>query len=133
MRSEAFHNVLSKLESRYLARQLYWVLTIQGLETYIVRPRDPSDFDRLVEAIRLQPNPTNIDVLIGMRGPIAPPELCNGLIVPIVVFDQVYSFDREGLIKAVPRPENMSDEQFAAGRGRAVRQDHADDGQRRCN
>jgi PatG Domain len=47
---QAFHNVLSKPESRYLARQLCWVLMIQGLETYIVQPRDPKDFDRLVEA-----------------------------------------------------------------------------------
>jgi hypothetical protein len=49
---QVFYNVLSRLESRYLARQLCWVLMIQGLETYIVVPRDPRDFDRLVEAIR---------------------------------------------------------------------------------
>ena len=87
---QAFYNVLSKPENRYLASQLCWVLTIQGLETYIVRPRDPRDFDRLIEAIRPQPSPMDIDVVIGMRGPIAPPEFCNGLMVPIVVFDQVY-------------------------------------------
>ena len=65
---QAFYNVLSKPENRYLARQLCWVLTIQGLETYIVHPRDPRDFDRLVEAIRPQPSPMDIDVVIGMRG-----------------------------------------------------------------
>jgi PatG Domain len=81
---EAFYKVLSKPESRYLARQLCWVLMIQGLETYIVQPRDPRDFDRLVEAIRPQPSPLDIDVVIGMRGPIAPPEFCNGLMVPIM-------------------------------------------------
>ena len=54
---QTFHQVLSKPESRYLARQLCWVLTIQGFETYIVEPRDPRDFDRLVEAIRSQPSP----------------------------------------------------------------------------
>jgi hypothetical protein len=50
---ETFYKVLSKPENRYLARQLCWVLTIQGLETYILHPRDPRDFDRLVETIRL--------------------------------------------------------------------------------
>src|SRR5262247_1087209 len=65
---QMFYNVLSKPESRYLARQLCWVLMIQGLETYIVHPRDPRDFDRLVEAIRPQPSPLDIDVVIGMRG-----------------------------------------------------------------
>jgi hypothetical protein len=114
---QMFYNVLSKPESRYLARQLCWVLTIQGLETYIVHPRDPGDFDRLVEAIRPQPSPMDIDVVIGMRGPIAPPELCNGLMVPIVVFDQVYSFDRDALIKAIPRPEKMTEQQFEAAAG----------------
>ena len=54
---EMFYNFLSKPESRYLARQLCWVLTIQGLETYLVHPRDPRDFDRLVEAIRPRPSP----------------------------------------------------------------------------
>jgi hypothetical protein len=114
---ETFHKVLSKPENRYLARQLCWVLTIQGLETYILRPRDPRDFDRLVEAIRPQPNPMDVDVVIGLRGPIAPPELCNGLMVPIVAFDTVYSFDRDALIKAIPRPEKMTEEQFEAAGG----------------
>jgi hypothetical protein len=90
---------------------------IQGLETYLVHPRDPRDFDRLVEAIRPQPSPMDIDVVIGMQGPIAPPELCNGLMVPIVVFDQVYSFDRDALIKAIPRPEKMTEKQFEAAAG----------------
>ena len=114
---QAFYNVLSKPESRYLARQLCWVLMIQGLETYIVQPRDPRDFDRLVEAIRPQPSPLDIDVVIGMRGPIAPPEFCNGLMVPIIVFDQIYSFDRDTLIKAIPRPEKTTAKQFEAAAG----------------
>lgn len=114
---QAFYKVLSKPENSYLVRQLCWVLTIQGLETYIVQPRDPGDFERLVEAIRPQPSPMDIDVVIGMRGPIAPPEFCNGLMVPIVVFDQVYSFDRDALIKAIPRPEKITEKQFGAAAG----------------
>ena len=44
-------------ENRYLVRQLCWVLTIQGLETYLLPPRDPADIDLLVEAIRPAPTP----------------------------------------------------------------------------
>ena len=33
--------------------------------------------------------------------------------VPIVVFDQIYSFDRDSLIKAIPPPEGTSPEEFA--------------------
>ncbi|MGE0257569.1 MAG: hypothetical protein AB7T18_02335 [Alphaproteobacteria bacterium] len=109
---QTFHAVLSKPEHRYLRRQMCWVLTIQGLETYLLTPRDPADMDLLVEAIRPAPSPNDIDVVIGVRGPIASPEMCNGLIVPIVAFDQIYSFDRESLIKAIPKPEGTSDEEF---------------------
>jgi hypothetical protein len=109
---QVFHAVLSQRENRYLVRQLCWVLTIQGLETYLLQPRDPADIDLLVEAIRPAPNPNDIDVVIGLRGPIAPPDMCNGLMVPIVAFDQIYSFDRDALIKAIPKPEKTTAAQF---------------------
>lgn len=109
---EAFHTVLSKRENRYLARQLCWVLSIHALETYLLAPRDPADIDLLLEAVRPAPTPNDIDVVIGLRGPIAPPQMCNGLLIPIVVFEQIYSFDREALIRSIPKPENTSVEQF---------------------
>ncbi len=117
---ETFHKVLHKPENRYLARQICWVLMIQGVETYIVHPRDPRDYDRLVEAIRPRPSPMDMDVVIGTRGPIAPPEHCNGLMVPIVFFDQVYSFDRDSLIKAIPRPKEMKEAHFEAAAGEVL-------------
>ena len=101
---QAMQAVLSKAENRYLVRQLCFVMTIQGLETYILVPRDPADISLLVEALRPTPQPWDLDVVIGMKGPMAPPALCNGLMVPIVVFDQIYSFDRETLMKAA-QPE----------------------------
>jgi hypothetical protein len=109
---QTFHTVLSKREHRYLVRQLCWVLTIQGLDTYLLVPRDPADIDLLVEAIRPASSPNDIDVVIGLRGPIAPPEMCNGLMVPIIAFDQIYSFDRDALIKAIPKPDKTKVEQF---------------------
>jgi hypothetical protein len=111
---QAVQKVLSQRQNRYLARQLCWVMTIEGLETYIVVPRDAADLDLLVEALRATPSPMDLDVVIGVRGPIAPPEMCNGLMVPIVVFDQIYSFDRDALIKAIPRPEKTPAKEFGA-------------------
>ena len=110
---QALHAVLSKPENRYLVRQLCWVMTIEGLETYILVPRDPADFGLLVEALRPTPQPWDLDCAIGFRGPIAGPEVCNGLMVPIVAFDQIYSFDRDALIKAIPKPEKTSAKEFA--------------------
>lgn len=104
--------VLSQRHNRYLARQLCWVLSIEGLETYLLRPRDPSDIDLLVAAARPEPHAGDVDVVIGVRGPMAPPELCNGLMVPVVAFEQLYSFDVDSLIRAIPRPEGIAEEEF---------------------
>ena len=109
---QALHNVLSQRQNRYLARQLCYVLSIEGIETYILQPRDSADLDLLVEAIRPAPTPLDVDVVIGVRGPLAPPEMCNGLMVPIAAFDQLYSFDRETLMKSIPRPEKVAAKQF---------------------
>jgi hypothetical protein len=109
---QALHRVLSQPQNRYLVRQLCWVLTIEALETYLLQPRDPADFGQLVEALRSTPSPMDLDVVIGVRGSIAPADLCNGLMVPIVGFDQLYSFDREALVKAIPRPEKVAAKQF---------------------
>jgi hypothetical protein len=109
---QALHAILSQRQNRYLARQLCYVLTIEGLETYILMPRDPIDFELLVDAVRPAPRPTDVDVVIGVRGPIAPPELCNGLMVPIVAFNQIYSFDVDTFIQSIPRPEQVPAEQF---------------------
>jgi hypothetical protein len=113
----ALHRVLSQRQNRYLARQLCYVLIIEGLETYILQPRDPADFDLLVEAI-CPPDPpedAKIDLVIGVRGPIAPPEMCNGLMVPIVMFDQIYSFTKGLLLREIQnhRPQEIEEGPFA--------------------
>lgn len=110
---QALHDVLAQRANRYLVRQLCWVFTIEGLETYLLQPRDPADFDQLLDALRPTPRPTDIDVVVGIKGPIAPPDVCNGLIVPIVFFDQIYSFDVDSLIRSIPRPAKTTAKNFA--------------------
>jgi hypothetical protein len=109
---QAVQKVLSQRHNRYLARQMCWVMTIEGLETYVLIPRDPADLDLLVEALRSAPSSMDLDCVIGVRGSIAPPEICNGLMVPFVAFDQIYSFDRDALIKAIPKPEKTPAKEF---------------------
>ncbi len=109
---QALHSVLLKRENRYLGRQLCWVMSIEGLDTYAVVPRDTVDLDLLVETVRPVPSPADLDVVIGTRGPIAQPDWCNGLLVPILFFDQIYSFDRDALIKSIPRPEKTPAKEF---------------------
>jgi hypothetical protein len=117
---QALQAVISERQNRYLARQLCWVFSIEGLETYVLVPHDPADLELLIEAVREDPRRDDLDVVIGRRGPIAPPEACNGLAVPIVAFDQLYSFDRDALIESVPRPESVPqkrDAQFRSAAG----------------
>lgn len=111
---QTMQTVLAKTENRYLVRQLCWLMTIGGLETYIVVPRDPHDLKLLVETLRPNPRPSDLDVVIGMKGPIAPPELCNGTTLPMVGFDHIYSFDRDDLIKSIPRPSKVNEKEFQA-------------------
>jgi hypothetical protein len=40
--------------------------------------------------------------------------MCNGLTVPIVVVDQIYSFDRTSLMTAIPKPPTSPPERFEA-------------------
>ncbi len=110
---QALRDVLAKRENRYLARQLCWVFSVAGVETYLLQPRDPADVSLLVDALRGTPRPTDLDVIIGVRGPVAPPQMCNGLLLPIVLFDQMYSFDVDALVKAIPRPEHIAADRFA--------------------
>ena len=106
------HEALSR--NRYLARSMCWVFAIEGLETYILQPRDPADIELLVEAVRPAPSRLDVDIVIGTRGPIAPPALCNGLMLPLVAIDQVYSFDRDSLIKSIPKPGKANAKEFTA-------------------
>lgn len=105
---QALTSVLSQPQNRYLTRQVCWVMTIEGMETYILQPREPSDIEMLLESVRANPSRLDVDVVIGIRGPIAPATMCNGLMVPIVAFSQIYSFDRNTFINAIPRPESVA-------------------------
>ena len=111
---EATRKVLVCPENRYIVRQLCWVLTIEGLETYLLEPREPADLNLLIEAVRPRPRATDVDVIIGVKGPIAPSTYCNGLMIPVVMFDQIYSFDIDSLMASLPRPADVNADRFKA-------------------
>ena len=104
LESERLLKAISPREYRYLARKMCWVLKVEGIETYLLTPSDPADLEALIETIRIPPRSTDIDVVIGVRGPVATPDICNGLLIPIVVFDQIYSFDLKTLTQSIPKP-----------------------------
>ncbi|MEU0227632.1 hypothetical protein ABZ177_25220 [Streptomyces sp. NPDC006284] len=111
---QTLFTVLSEPRNRYLARQLCYVVTIQGLDTYLLRPRDPGDFPQLIEALREAPHSTDLHVVIGLRGPLAPPDYCNGLMLPMVAFEQIYTFSPTTFVHSLPKPDGMAEDQFRA-------------------
>jgi hypothetical protein len=106
---EVLQAVLAERANRYLARQLCWVFVIEGLDSYLLAPRDPGDIEFITQSVRARPQPTDLDMVVGVLGPLAPPDACNGLGLPIVICDQIFSFDREGLLEAIPRPSELTD------------------------
>jgi hypothetical protein len=111
---QALHATMATRENRYLARQVCWVFAVEGLDTYLLQPRDPADFEMLVETIRPRSSALDLDLVIGRRLGLAPAELCGGLSLSLVVFDHAYSFDTETLVAAIPRPDGADESQFSA-------------------
>ncbi|MFC9680394.1 hypothetical protein [Streptomyces sp. NPDC056948] len=109
---EALSEVLNRPENRYLTRQLCYVLTIQGLDTYILVPRDPADFALLANAVRPSHQLDAVDVVIGVRGAVAPAGHCGGLQLPVVTVDQLYSASIPYLVQSIDRPASMDEEPF---------------------
>jgi hypothetical protein len=111
---QVLHKLLKSREGRYLARQLCYVFVIGGLETYALVTHDSADLDLLIDAVRPDPKPEDMDLVVGVRGPLSTPQMCNGLIVPVVAFSQLYSFDRNSLVKSAPRPGGIAKNEFEA-------------------
>jgi hypothetical protein len=109
---QAFYSVLSQPENRYLARKLSWILTMEGVPIYILLPTGPEDLNILLEAIRPPACPLDRQVVVGRKGPVAPPEMC-GLEVPMVLVDHLYSLEYNDFIKSI-RSESVTDEKFKA-------------------
>jgi hypothetical protein len=114
---QCLKKVIQAPQNRYLLRQLCWVMSVAGVETYLVTPHYQTDFDMLAETVREAPNPMDLNVIVGIRGPVASADMCNGLTLPVVFFDMLYSFERTELLEAIPRPDKMPAKQFTDAAG----------------
>jgi hypothetical protein len=111
------HAVLSRERrlTRYLARQLSWRLTIEDYPAFVLSPRDPADFDDLIDSLARPKFPTrdggrprrgakaapisrapvarpqDLDVIIGVAGAQTP----DGIAVKM---DQIFTIRPEQLV-----------------------------------
>lgn len=93
--------VLSQGEYLYLARELCWIFSIQGVDAYLVRPRS---FPELLEFIQyLVPNAgeNRYATVVGPRGGIAGPEVCAGLQLPMALANQFYHFTYKEMVEHI--------------------------------
>jgi hypothetical protein len=74
---QTLHAVLSIPENRYLGPATLLGDDIEGLETYILVPRDPMDLQRLVEAVRPLSRAEDLDVVIGVFDQIDEKSFCR--------------------------------------------------------
>ena len=111
--AEAVYIVLKR--NHYLAREVCWTLSVEGIEAYILLPKDDRMVDQLVEAIKpSEQRGADCDLVIGSKGALAPAEACNGLVIPTVFLHNIYSFEIPALIEAIPRPKGIDSKAFRA-------------------
>ncbi len=100
--SQVLFQVLSRSENAYLAREMCWVFTVQGVETFTVVPRSGAELVELVNALQLAPSAGATNVLIGVRSAGAIANSCAGLTLPVVAASKIYSFNLDEFVKELP-------------------------------
>lgn len=88
-----FYQVLSQGQNLYIAEKMCWILSIQGVDSYILTPRSNVELYHFIAA--LEPvfvGERKFDVVVGTRGPLASPDRCNGLQLPTAVANLTYYF-----------------------------------------
>ena len=98
-----YFRVLSHPEARYVARQLCWLLRVEGQPAYYLVLRDMHDLPDLISCLgRAEPQTPDehedLDLFVGSSSLVAV-DACPGVTAPILAVDQLCSFDREILTK----------------------------------
>jgi len=97
-----YFQVLSKTANLYIAREMCWQFRMDAVSPYLVIPRSQNELLGIISASAPTPiNVVDFDVVIGRMGPAAPPEMCNGLVVPTIVCDESFDFTNQQYIAAI--------------------------------
>lgn len=103
---EVIAKVISSSDYEYIARELIWTLSIEGIETFVIKPSDSWSVKTLHAA--LQKNKV-INVLIGRVSGISE---ANGRNLPVIYPVQIYTFDAQSLSKSIAKPKEIDDKTF---------------------
>lgn len=97
-----YARILKHPEARYVARQLCWILKVEGQFGYYLSLRDLHELPDLISCLS-RPEPQDqclhedLDLVVGSSSLVAV-NLCPGVTAPILEVDQLCSFKRDDLI-----------------------------------
>ncbi|MFL6334571.1 MAG: hypothetical protein ACJ754_14760 [Pyrinomonadaceae bacterium] len=99
--NKAMFEVLSQGQNIYLARSMCWIFQNESVDMYVLQPRSYVELTDFILALDDPIDKVTLDMIIGVRGGIAPPTMCNGTQLSIVVCDQVFTFTTEAFIQSI--------------------------------
>ncbi|AKJ00552.1 Hypothetical protein AA314_02178 [Archangium gephyra] len=99
---QRLYNVLSRKENIFLAREMAWVLQVENVATYFLKPRSQVELEEMIEAIKPD-DPTQIeyDVVIGVQEPAYAGEEAG---LPGAMVNRLFHFTARSFIDSVPPP-----------------------------
>jgi hypothetical protein len=117
---QRLYNVLSRPENLYFAREMAWAFLIEDVGTYMLRPRSDVELGQLIESIKPDPTPGQVqyDVIIGTNEPLAASS--EGL--PTVTVNRLFHFTVTELVQKVPLPPSIQSMPEGASKNAAIAQ-----------
>lgn len=112
-----YYRVLKCREARYVARQICWILKVEGHPAYSLLLRDLED---LLDLINCLDHPEDdgpdddLDLFIGSSSMI-PVEVSSGITVPVLAVDQFCTFKKEDLTAWLETPSRSQSRRRGAG------------------
>jgi hypothetical protein len=100
-------------ENLHLAKNATYIFSVGGIPAFIVIPTGTEILNSLIDSLNEGDDPEKFDLIIGKRAGIAPAQLSGGLLLPMVVCDQVYSFKISEYTKEL---EQLGDSLFQGGK-----------------
>ena len=91
-------DTLSKSENLYIAREMCWKFIMNGgITSYLIKPKSEIELYSLISV--LEPGSSiKLTALVGEKGSIAPPEMCNGLELPVITCHKILSYSVKNIL-----------------------------------
>ncbi len=103
--------ILDKVENLYIAREMCWVLAIEGVDIYVVTPDSNRELTAMIGSIASRTSTADLDVIFGYLGPMSKPEQCNGVILPTVSCTQAYNFTYQQMVEKIMSATGADEDQ----------------------